>query len=37
MNKIGEAMKVASRKNKERNPDEDDDVLDDDLTDIINQ
>ena len=37
MNKIGEAMKVASRKNKERNPDEDDDGLDDDLSDIINQ
>ena len=38
MNKVGEAMKVASRKNKERNPDEDDDdILDDDLTDIINQ
>ena len=37
MNKVGEAMKVASRKNKERNPDEDDDGLDDDLSDIINQ
>lgn len=37
MNKVGEAMKVASRKNKERNPDEDNDGLDDDLSDIINQ